>query len=72
MDSSSCSSSGEMSVAMALNKCSLCLNKQRRIDELEEEIVRLRAALGREHRSVIDIPLVKPEKIFFNLHKRYC
>lgn len=134
---------------MAINDCSLCLNKQRRIDELEEEIVRLRAALGREqrkmedgffgsstpsskkpfkktidsqeqkpmgarpghkghgrnghengtqdrtediflaseicpecgqllmkkgieHRSVIDIPLVKPEKIFLNLHKRYC
>jgi len=27
---------------------------------------------GIEHRSVVDIPLVKPEKISFNLHKRYC
>ncbi len=27
---------------------------------------------GIEQRSVVDIPLVKPERIVFNLHKRYC
>ena len=27
---------------------------------------------GAEQGSVLDIPLVKPEKIVFNLHKRYC
>lgn len=134
---------------MALNNCSICLNKQRRIDELEDEVKSLRDALGRQQRkledgffgsstpsskqpfkknlqaeplkpkgarpghegygrkgheegtedrleevppesetcpqcgeplskkgiqqrSVVDIPLVKPEKIVFNLHKRYC
>ena len=134
---------------MALNNCSICLNKQRRIDQLEDEVKSLRAALGREQRkledgffgsstpsskqpfkknlepeapkpkgarpghegygrkgheqgsedrieevlpesetcpqcgeplskkgveqrSVVDIPLVKPEKIVFNLHRRYC
>ena len=135
--------------AMVVNNCPLCMNKQRRIDELEDEISSLRAALGREQRkmedgffgsstpsskkpfkkstekkeqkpkgarpgheghgrkgheegtadrtedifpesetcpecgklllkkgierrSVLDIPLARPEKISFNLHKRYC
>ncbi len=134
---------------MVVNNCPLCMNKQRRIDELEDEISSLRAALGREQRkmedgffgsstpsskkpfkkstekkeqkpkgarpgheghgrkgheegtadrtedifpesetcpecgklllkkgierrSVLDIPLARPEKISFNLHKRYC
>ena len=133
---------------MVLNNCPLCLNKQRRIDELEDEVKRLRAALcreqrkmqdgffgsstpsskkpfknsiekngekpkggrpghkghgrkgheetadrtediflesescpecgqfllkkGIEERSVLDMPSAKPEKISFNLHKRYC
>ena len=133
---------------MALNNCPLCLDKQRRIDELEDEVKSLRAVLAREQRkmedgffgsstpsskrpfkkvtdkkeekpkgarpghkghgrnghgdgedrtedifpvsetcpecgkllmkkgierrSVVDIALVKPEKISFNLHKRYC
>ena len=134
---------------MALNNCSICLNKQRRIDELEDEVKTLLAALGRqqrkledgffgsstpsskqpfkknqqvesakpkgarpgheghgrkgheqgeedrveevlpesencpecgeslskkgfEQRSIVDIPSVKPERIIFNLHKRYC
>lgn len=33
---------------MAVNNCALCLEKQRRIDDLEGEVKRLRAALGRE------------------------
>lgn len=134
---------------MAPNNCNICLNKQRRIDELEEEVQSLRTALGREQRkledgffgsstpssklpfknnqqvdspkpkgarpgheghgrkgheqgtedrveevtpesencpecgeslskkgveqrSIVDIPLAKPERIVFNLHKRYC
>ena len=134
---------------MVVNNCPLCINKQRRIDELEDEIKSLRVALGREQRkmedgffgsstpsskkpfkkstekkeqkpkgarpgheghgrkgheegtadrtedifpesetcpecgklllkkgierrSVVDIPLARPEKISFNLHKRYC
>jgi transposase len=134
---------------MVVNNCPLCINKQRRIDELEDEINSLRVALGREQRkmedgffgsstpsskkpfkkstekkeqkpkgarpgheghgrkgheegtadrtedifpesetcpecgklllkkgierrSVLDIPLARPEKISFNLHKRYC
>jgi transposase len=36
---------------MAVNNCPLCLEKQRRPDELEEELKRLRAALGREQRK---------------------
>ena len=134
---------------MAVNNCPVCLDKQRRIDELEDQVKNLRAALGREQRkmedgffgsstpsskkpfkkgtekeeekpkgarpgheghgrkghetgtadrtedilpesetcpdcgklllkkgieqrSVLDIPLVRVEKISFNLHKRYC
>jgi transposase len=128
---------------MPLNNCPLFLEKQRRIDELEDEVKSLRAVLGREqrkmedgffgsstpsskkpfkkatdkreekprgarpghkghgdgedrtedvfpvsetcpecgklkmekvieHRRVVDIALVRPEKISFNLHKRYC
>jgi hypothetical protein len=37
--------------AMVVNNCPLCMNKQRRIDELEDEIKSLRVALGREQRS---------------------
>lgn len=36
---------------MAVNGCPLCLEKQRRIDDLEEEVKRLRAAFGREQRK---------------------
>ena len=134
---------------MAVNNCPICLDKQRRIDELEDEVKSLRAVLGREQRkmqdgffgsstpsskkpfkktiekkegkpkgarpgheghgrkghedgtadrtedifpesetcpecgklllkkgierrSVLDMPLARPEKISFNLHKRYC
>jgi hypothetical protein len=32
---------------MAINDCCLCLEKQRKIDELEDEIDRLKRALGR-------------------------
>ncbi len=39
---------------MALNNCPLCLDKQRRIDELEDEVKRLRAVLGREQRKMED------------------
>ena len=39
---------------MALNNCPLCLNKQRRIDELEDEVKSLRATLGREQRKMQD------------------
>ncbi len=34
--------------AMVVNNCPLCMNKQRRIDGLEDEIKSLRAAMGRE------------------------
>jgi len=37
--------------AMALNNCPLCLEKQRKIDDLQEEIKRLRSALGRHKRK---------------------
>ena len=37
---------------MALNNCSICLNKQRRIDELEDEVKTLRTALGRQQRKL--------------------
>lgn len=37
---------------MAVNSCPVCLEKQRRIDDLEDEVKRLRAALGREERKV--------------------
>ena len=40
--------------AMVVNNCPLCMNKQRRIDELEDEINSLRAALGREQRKMED------------------
>ena len=40
--------------AMVVNSCPLCMNKQRRIDELEDEIKSLRAALGREQRKIKD------------------
>jgi len=36
---------------MAVNSCPVCLEKQRRIDDLEDEVKRLRAALGREERK---------------------
>jgi len=36
---------------MAVNNCSLCLEKQRVIDDLQEEIKRLSAALGRHKRK---------------------
>jgi hypothetical protein len=39
---------------MALNNCPLCLDKQRRIDELEDEVKSLRAVLGREQRKMED------------------
>ena len=39
---------------MALNNCPLCLNKQRRIDELEDKVKSLRVALGREQRKMQD------------------
>ena len=39
---------------MAVNDCALCLEKQRRIDDLEEEVRRLRAALWREQRKAQD------------------
>ena len=39
---------------MALNSCSFCLEKQRRIDDLEDEVKRLRAAFGREQRRAQD------------------
>ena len=39
---------------MAVNDCPLCLEKQRRIDELEDEVKRLRVALGREQRKAQD------------------
>ena len=40
--------------AMVVNNCPLCMNKQRRIDELEDEINSLRVALGREQRKMED------------------
>ena len=36
---------------MAENSCPLCFEKLRRIDDLEDEVKRLRAALGREQRK---------------------
>ncbi len=39
---------------MVVNNCLLCMNKQRRIDELEDEINSLRVALGREQRKMED------------------
>ena len=36
--------------AMAVNGCRFCLGKQRRIDELEEEVIRLQAKLRYEER----------------------
>ena len=39
---------------MAVNNCALCLEKQRRIDELEDEVKRLRAELRREQRRAQD------------------
>jgi len=36
---------------MAVNGCPICLEKQRRIDDLEEEVKLLRAALGRQQRK---------------------
>ncbi len=36
---------------MAVNGCPTCLEKQRRIDALEDEMKRLRAALAREQRK---------------------
>jgi len=39
---------------MAVNSCPLCFEKQLRIDELEDEVKRLRAALGREQRKAED------------------
>ena len=32
---------------MGINNCSLCLDKQRKIDELEDEVDRLKRALGK-------------------------
>ncbi len=37
---------------MALNNCPICLDKQRRMDELEHEVKSLRAVLGREQRKM--------------------
>ena len=42
------------SVTLALNNCPLCLDKQRRIDELKDEVKSLRAVLGREQRRMED------------------
>lgn len=39
---------------MTVNGCSVCLEKQRRIDELEGEVKRIRLALGRERRKAQD------------------
>lgn len=39
---------------MVANNCSLCMDKQRRIDELEDEVGSLRVALGREQRKTED------------------
>ena len=36
---------------MAVNGCPICLEKQRRIDDLEDEVRGLRATLGREQRK---------------------
>ena len=38
--------------AMVVNNCPLCMNKQLRTDELEDEIKSLRVALGREQRKM--------------------
>ena len=39
---------------MGINNCTICLEKQRKIDELTEEIQRLRQALGRQKRKATD------------------
>jgi transposase len=39
---------------MAANDCAVCLHKQRRIDELEDEVQRLRAKLRYEERKAAD------------------
>jgi hypothetical protein len=39
---------------MAVNSCPVCLEKQRKIDELEDEVKRLRVVLGREQRKAQD------------------
>jgi transposase len=39
---------------MGINGCPVCLEKQRRIDELEDEVKRLRAKIGRQARKELD------------------
>ncbi len=36
---------------MGINGCQICLDKQRRIDSLEDEVKRLKQALGRRERK---------------------
>ena len=36
---------------MGINNCSLCLDKQRKIDELEDEVDRLKRALGKRRQD---------------------
>jgi transposase len=48
------SRAGMGSGVMVVHNCSLCMEKQRSIDELEDEVRSLRVALGREQRKTED------------------